>query len=55
MPITWSEVEDRKLKPQRYRMKDAIRAVERGDDPWKGWRRHARSLKQPRRKLDRLL
>lgn len=52
MPIPWSEVEDRRLTPQRYKMRDAL---EQGSDPWKGWRRHARSLKEPRRELDRIL
>lgn len=52
MPISWSEVEDRRLTAQRYKMKDALAE---SSDPWKGWRRHARSLKKPRRDLDRLL
>jgi bifunctional non-homologous end joining protein LigD len=54
MPIEWSEVEDRRLSPQRYKLKDALRAVERGENPWKGWRRRARSLTEPSRRLARL-
>ena len=54
MPIEWSEVEDRRLSPQRYKLKDALRTVERGEDPWKGWRRRARSLTEPSRRLARL-
>lgn len=54
MPLSWEEVEDRKLDPQRYKMREAIAVVESGVDPWKGWRRRARSLTEPARRLERL-
>jgi bifunctional non-homologous end joining protein LigD len=53
MPLDWSEVADRRLDPQRYKMSDALRAVDSGD-PWRGWRRHARSLEAPMKRLHRL-
>lgn len=54
MPLDWDEVEDPKLKPDRYSMKDALKEVEDGRDPLKGWRRRARSLAGQARRLQRL-
>ncbi len=51
MPLDWSEVEDRTLRPDRYSMKNAVKEVANGHAPWKGWRRRARSLKDPIRRL----
>ncbi|MGH2755643.1 MAG: non-homologous end-joining DNA ligase [Actinomycetota bacterium] len=55
MPISWDEVGDRKLGPQRYRMDNAVATLERSGDPWKGWRRRAKSLTAARARLDKLL
>jgi len=55
MPITWDEVDDRKLTAQRYKIDNAITELERSGDPWTGWRRRAKSLKAARKKLDRLM
>jgi bifunctional non-homologous end joining protein LigD len=54
VPLAWEEVDDASFHPQMFSMKDAARRAE-GPDPWKGWRRRARSLAGPRRRLDRLL
>jgi DNA primase len=55
MPITWDEVDDRKLTAQRYKIENAITELQRSGDPWTGWRRRAKSLKTARKKLDRLM
>ena len=52
MPLYWEEVEDPKLVPGRYRITDALQAVDGGHDPWRGWRRRARSLTKARSKLE---
>ncbi len=54
MPISWEEVSDASLTPARYTIRNAVEVAEAGD-PWAGWRRKARSLEQPRRRLDRAL
>lgn len=54
MPLDWDEVEDPKLKPDRYSIKDALKEVEDGRDPLKGWRRRARSLIRPAHRFERL-
>ena len=54
VPLSWDEIDDASFHPQMFSMKDAARRAE-GDDPWKGWRRRARSLVAPRRRLDALL
>jgi bifunctional non-homologous end joining protein LigD len=46
MPIEWSEVEDKKLTPQRYTLADAPRVIGERGDPWKGMRKAAKSLKK---------
>ena len=55
VPLDWSELDDKKLHPQRWTMKETLSRVRAGPDPWAGWRRRARSLKAARRRLDRLL
>lgn len=54
MPLDWGEVEDRRLDPRAWSIKTAVRRVSKEPDPWKGWRRRARSLNRARRRLDRL-
>jgi bifunctional non-homologous end joining protein LigD len=54
MPISWDEVKSARLTPSRYKMSNAVKVISKRDDPWKGWRRKARSLKEPARRLQRL-
>ncbi len=51
MPLYWDEVQDSTLVPGRYRIRDALKSVNDGRDPWRGWRRRARSLDRARSKL----
>jgi bifunctional non-homologous end joining protein LigD len=51
-PLDWSEVEDRRLKPERFTIKAVAARVERGDDPWGPLR--GRSLTGPARRLARM-
>lgn len=51
-PLHWSEVEDRRLRPERFTMKVAARRVDGGTDPWGPLR--GRSLARPGRALGRL-
>jgi bifunctional non-homologous end joining protein LigD len=53
MPITWDELEDPKVTPQRWNIKSASQRL--GSDPWKGMSKKAKSLATARKKLDRLL
>jgi bifunctional non-homologous end joining protein LigD len=43
-PVTWDEVEDRKLKPTAFSMRDVLKRVEEIQDPWKGFRDAATSI-----------
>lgn len=54
MPISWSEVEDASLRPDRYTIENALEHAE-GSNAWKGWRRRARSAARARRALDELI
>ena len=44
MPIDWQELDDPKLKPDRWTVKTAADRVEREGDAWKDIARHARRL-----------
>ena len=52
VPLAWEEVEDRKLRPQAWSIKAAVKRVEDEPDPWSGWRRRSRSLDRARSRLD---
>ena len=52
MKATWSEVEDRVLDPRAWSIKSAVACIEGEPDPWKGWKRRARSLTKARKRLD---
>jgi bifunctional non-homologous end joining protein LigD len=54
VPLAWEEIEDSAFHPQMFSMSDAARRAEE-PDPWKGWRRRARSITAARRRLDALL
>jgi DNA primase len=54
MPVAWEEIEAERVKPDGFRMSDAVRALSEKRDPWKGWRRRARSLREPIRRLKRI-
>jgi bifunctional non-homologous end joining protein LigD len=54
MPVEWEEIEAGRVKPDAFRMSDAVSALSAKKDPWKGWRRRARSLREPSRKLERM-
>ncbi len=54
-PITWKEVADPALGPQRYTMKNIFARLTRRPDPWTGFWRRARGLGRPRRTLVRLM
>lgn len=51
-PIDWDELG--RVGPQTYNIRNVFRRLGQVDDPWSGIRRHARSLKQPQRRLDAL-
>jgi bifunctional non-homologous end joining protein LigD len=44
MPIDWQELDDPKLKPDRWTVRTAADRVEREGDAWKDIGRHARRL-----------
>ena len=51
-PLDWSEVEDRRLKPERFTIKAVAKRIDAGDDPWGPLR--GRSLTSPSRLLTRM-
>jgi bifunctional non-homologous end joining protein LigD len=44
MPIHWEELSDRRLRPDRYTVKNTAARVESEGDPWMGMMRRARKL-----------
>ncbi len=53
MPITWDELDDPKLTPQRWDIKTAVERT--GSEPWSGLSKKAKSLTRARKALDKLL
>ena len=53
-PLEWDELHGN-LDPSSFTMKQALHRVSRGIDPWSGLTRRSRSLKEPRRRLDRIM
>ncbi len=51
--LDWDEALDKSFRPGSFSFEDAVERAE--NDPWKGWRRRARSLDRPREKLARIL
>ncbi|MFW6135428.1 MAG: non-homologous end-joining DNA ligase [Chloroflexota bacterium] len=51
-PLDWDELSDPDLHSQTYTVKNIFRRLGQKDDPWKGYMRRARSLDEPRRRLD---
>jgi bifunctional non-homologous end joining protein LigD len=52
-PIDWNELG--RVKPRSYDIRSVFRRLDSKGDPWRGMSRRARSIAEPRRKLDRLL
>jgi bifunctional non-homologous end joining protein LigD len=53
-PIDWAELDDPKLEPQRYTIRNLFRRLGRKQDPWAEIERHARALESARQRLQRL-
>jgi bifunctional non-homologous end joining protein LigD len=49
MPIHWAELDDPRLKPDRWTVKTAASRLDDEGDPWKGMMRRARKLPKPAR------
>ena len=52
-PLDWDEVDDRKLGPQSYNLRNVRERLEK-TDPWRDMRKHAKSLSAARKALDSL-
>ena len=50
-PIEWAELEDAKLGPQRYTVRNIFRRLARKRDPWAVIQRHARSVRAAQERL----
>lgn len=53
-PVTWDEVEDKKLKPDGFTLKDVPRRLDKINDPWGELRANPGSVAKAARKLDSL-
>lgn len=53
-PLAWDELKDPDLRSNTYNIRSIWHRLEEVGDPWRGMLRHARGLKEPRRKLERI-
>lgn len=54
-PIRWNELSRGSLRSANYNTRNLFRRLANLDDPWKGMGRSARSLEEPRQRLDDLI
>jgi bifunctional non-homologous end joining protein LigD len=55
MPLSWDEAGDSSIGPRTFTIENAFKRLGQKDDPWAGMRRHGRDLKEPGRKLKKLM
>jgi bifunctional non-homologous end joining protein LigD len=53
VPIEWDELRDKKLGPGSWSIKDVPKRIEDVGDPWRGWRKKARSLPAAVKRLEK--
>jgi bifunctional non-homologous end joining protein LigD len=53
-PCTWEELEQGKVSPQRFNLRNMAARIAEGGDLWAGMSRRGRSLRRAREKLDKL-
>lgn len=53
-PVAWQELEVRSLESDSFTIDNVFQRLGQKEDPWAGWRRHARSADSVRRRLDAL-
>jgi bifunctional non-homologous end joining protein LigD len=51
-PLEWDELSDRGMRSDRFKIRDIGKRLADRRDPWADLRRHARSLKGPRRRVE---
>lgn len=54
VPLRWEELEEPGFDVRAHTLRTVPARVAREGDPWAGMERHARSLREPRRRLERL-
>jgi bifunctional non-homologous end joining protein LigD len=54
-PLSWDELKDPDLRSSTYNIRNIWDRLDKVGDPWRGMEKHARSLREPRRKLDELI
>lgn len=53
-PVSWPELERKGLDSRSFTIGNIFRRLGQTEDPWKGWRRRARSLQPAKERLDEL-
>ncbi|WP_328997864.1 non-homologous end-joining DNA ligase [Kribbella sp. NBC_00709] len=54
-PLDWRELDDRRLRGDRFTIRTVPRRLDQDGDPWSAHTRRGRSLTKPRRRLNELL
>lgn len=54
-PVAWAELERKGLQSCSFTIENIFRRLGQIDDPWKGWRRRARSLQPAKERLDEMI
>jgi bifunctional non-homologous end joining protein LigD len=54
VPLAWAELRGKSFRPDAFTIRNVFERLERIDDPWKDFWRHAVSLKAASRKMENL-
>lgn len=54
MPVTWQELEKKGMISQKYTIKNAMKRINKAGDLWHGMHKHAVSLKEAKKKLEKI-
>lgn len=55
MPLRWEELEDQRLRPDRFKLRDVAARLEQEGDAWAGVAGHAQTLAAARHRLERAM
>lgn len=53
--LDWDEATSSSFDPRAFTIENVFRRLSQKDDPWAGWRRRARSLTEPRKRLEEMI
>ena len=54
-PLEWNELGHKNIDAQAFNIKNIFKRLDKKDDPWRDFKKHGKSIKEPSRKLEKKL